>query len=415
MSVYRLCFAHLSRVLFVSGTVRATLFILIKKKRGQIIKKKFIQTWRIIECVGIMLDVTKEDAEQLNADDSVKCEPMVGSSDRHRETAIIKPYLKFGVSAILGLDIHHERQSPAQDVVRSSPVPLGPEEFAQQLKAVQPHHASSLVSEQNDTSKNVSFHPVYHLHSYFHPLIQQQTANKPNFSDRLAGEIRAGLNADISGRQHNSNLAGSSSSTYPWLQAAAAAAACVTNQMANSVYNTSMVQQHPPPTSGLSQSSSYYNFNVVNLAAAATSSNSGAGPANNSANRPRARRGMMRRAVFSELQRRGLERRFQIQKYISKPERKKLAEKLGLKDSQVKIWFQNRRMKWRNSKERELLANGGSRSQTLPTKNNPHPDLSDSEIERAARHTSFHHLKSSNQSAPTNESISATCCLDEIR
>lgn len=46
---------------------------------------------------------------------------------------------------------------------------------------------------------------------------------------------------------------------------------------------------------------------------------------------------MMRRAVFSELQRRGLERRFQIQKYISKPERKKLAEKLGLKDSQVKI------------------------------------------------------------------------------
>lgn len=49
---------------------------------------------------------------------------------------------------------------------------------------------------------------------------------------------------------------------------------------------------------------------------------------------------MMRRAVFSELQRRGLERRFQIQKYISKPERKKLAEKLGLKDSQVK-YFQS--------------------------------------------------------------------------
>ena len=41
--------------------------------------------------------------------------------------------------------------------------------------------------------------------------------------------------------------------------------------------------------------------------------------------------------------------------------------------NQVKIWFQNRRMKWRNSKERELLASGGSRSQTLPTKSNPHP------------------------------------------
>lgn len=46
---------------------------------------------------------------------------------------------------------------------------------------------------------------------------------------------------------------------------------------------------------------------------------------------------------------------------------------------QVKIWFQNRRMKWRNSKERELLAAGGSREQTLPNKNNPHPDLSDAD------------------------------------
>ncbi|EDS42747.1 homeobox protein dbx [Culex quinquefasciatus] len=48
----------------------------------------------------------------------------------------------------------------------------------------------------------------------------------------------------------------------------------------------------------------------------------------------------------------------------------------------VKIWFQNRRMKWRNSKERELLANGGSRDQTLPNKNNPNPDLSDARTDR---------------------------------
>ncbi|XP_026330614.1 homeobox protein DBX1-B-like, partial [Hyposmocoma kahamanoa] len=50
--------------------------------------------------------------------------------------------------------------------------------------------------------------------------------------------------------------------------------------------------------------------------------------------RGKPRRGMMRRAVFSDLQRKGLEKRFQVQKYISKPDRKKLAEKLGLKDSQ---------------------------------------------------------------------------------
>ncbi|XP_072291323.1 homeobox protein DBX1-A-like [Eucyclogobius newberryi] len=93
--------------------------------------------------------------------------------------------------------------------------------------------------------------------------------------------------------------------------------------------------------------------------------------------RGKPRRGMLRRAVFSDLQRKALERTFQKQKYISKPDRKKLASKLGLKDSQVKIWFQNRRMKWRNSKERELLSSGGCRQQTLPTKTNPHPDLTD--------------------------------------
>lgn len=45
----------------------------------------------------------------------------------------------------------------------------------------------------------------------------------------------------------------------------------------------------------------------------------------------------MRRAVFSDSQRKGLEKRFQMQKYISKPDRKKLAERLGLKDSQVRF------------------------------------------------------------------------------
>lgn len=45
---------------------------------------------------------------------------------------------------------------------------------------------------------------------------------------------------------------------------------------------------------------------------------------------------MLRRAVFSDVQRKALEKTFQKQKYISKPDRKKLAAKLGLKDSQVR-------------------------------------------------------------------------------
>uniref|UniRef100_A0A8C5N1P6 Developing brain homeobox 2 n=1 Tax=Leptobrachium leishanense TaxID=445787 RepID=A0A8C5N1P6_9ANUR len=67
------------------------------------------------------------------------------------------------------------------------------------------------------------------------------------------------------------------------------------------------------------------------------------------------RRVILKRAVFSEEQRKALEKMFQKQKYISKVDRKKLAANLDLKESQVKIWFQNRRMKWRNSKEKEVL------------------------------------------------------------
>lgn len=55
--------------------------------------------------------------------------------------------------------------------------------------------------------------------------------------------------------------------------------------------------------------------------------------------RGKPRRGMLRRAVFSDSQRKGLEDTFQKQKYISKPDRKNLAEKLGLKDSQVNKFF----------------------------------------------------------------------------
>lgn len=42
-------------------------------------------------------------------------------------------------------------------------------------------------------------------------------------------------------------------------------------------------------------------------------------------------------SILVDSQRKGLEKRFQIQKYISKPDRKKLAERLGLKDSQVSL------------------------------------------------------------------------------
>ncbi|XP_011876327.1 PREDICTED: H2.0-like homeobox protein [Vollenhovia emeryi] len=76
------------------------------------------------------------------------------------------------------------------------------------------------------------------------------------------------------------------------------------------------------------------------------------------------------RAVFSSLQRKGLERRFSLQKYITKPDRRQLAATLGLTDAQVKVWFQNRRMKWRHTKESEsaTLAGPDSTQKDFPQK-----------------------------------------------
>lgn len=65
------------------------------------------------------------------------------------------------------------------------------------------------------------------------------------------------------------------------------------------------------------------------------------GPA---APKPRKKRS---RAAFSHAQVFELERRFNHQRYLSGPERADLAASLKLTETQVKIWFQNRRTKWK--------------------------------------------------------------------
>lgn len=51
------------------------------------------------------------------------------------------------------------------------------------------------------------------------------------------------------------------------------------------------------------------------------------------------------RAAFSHAQVFELERRFSVQRYLSGPERTELAKSLRLTETQIKIWFQNRRYK----------------------------------------------------------------------
>ncbi|CAL1288415.1 unnamed protein product, partial [Larinioides sclopetarius] len=60
------------------------------------------------------------------------------------------------------------------------------------------------------------------------------------------------------------------------------------------------------------------------------------------------------RPTFSGHQIYVLEKTFEQTKYLAGPERAKLAYALGMSESQVKVWFQNRRTKWRKKHAAEM-------------------------------------------------------------
>ena len=58
-------------------------------------------------------------------------------------------------------------------------------------------------------------------------------------------------------------------------------------------------------------------------------------------------RSKRKRTIFTADQLERLEKEFDRQQYIVGTQRFYLAADLGLSETQVKIWFQNRRIKWR--------------------------------------------------------------------
>ncbi|XP_071947022.1 homeobox protein Nkx-6.2-like isoform X2 [Antedon mediterranea] len=62
------------------------------------------------------------------------------------------------------------------------------------------------------------------------------------------------------------------------------------------------------------------------------------------------------RPTFSGQQIFALEKTFEQTKYLAGPERARLAYALGMTESQVKVWFQNRRTKWRKKHAAEMAS-----------------------------------------------------------
>ncbi|EDO33357.1 predicted protein, partial [Nematostella vectensis] len=56
------------------------------------------------------------------------------------------------------------------------------------------------------------------------------------------------------------------------------------------------------------------------------------------------------RPLFSKTQLSRLEKEFSGNKYLTESKREQLSKDLGMTETQVKTWFQNRRTKWRKKK-----------------------------------------------------------------